>query len=49
MLYRYHFVGLLEYVGKGHYKQFPDSPFDYINTKTAELIARGQDVSIADE
>jgi thioredoxin-related protein len=49
MLYRYHFVGLLEYVGEGHYKQFPDSPFDYINTKTAELIARGQDVSIADE
>ena len=49
MLYRYHFVGLLEYVGLGKYKQYPDSPFDYINTKTAELTAAGKDVSISDE
>ena len=42
MLYRYHFVGLLEYVGLGKYKQYPDSPFDYINTKTAELTAAGE-------
>jgi thioredoxin-related protein len=49
MLYRYHFTGLLEYVGGGHYKQYPDSPFDYINTKTAELTAAGKDVSISDE
>jgi thioredoxin-related protein len=49
MLYQYHFVGLLEYVGLGKYKQYPDSPFDYINTKTAELTAAGKDVSISDE
>ena len=49
MLYRYHFIGLLEYVGQGHYKTYPASPFDYINAKTAELTAKGQDVSIADE
>jgi thioredoxin-related protein len=49
MLYRYHFVGLLEYVGQGQYKQFPDSPFDYINAKTAELTAAGKNVSISDE
>jgi thioredoxin-related protein len=49
MLYRYHFVGLLEYVGQGQYKQYPDSPFDYINAKTAELTAAGKDVSISDE
>jgi thioredoxin-related protein len=49
MLYRYHFVGLLEYVGQGHYKQFPDSPFDYIDAKTAKLTAAGKDVSISDE
>ena len=49
MLYRYHFVGLLEYVGQGQYKQYPDSPFDYINAKTAELTAAGEDVAISDE
>lgn len=49
MLYRYHFVGLLEYVGLGKYQDFPDSPFDYINDKTAKLTAAGKDVSIADE
>lgn len=49
MLYRYHFVGLLEYVGLGKYREFPDSPFDYINDKTATLTAAGEDVSIADE
>ncbi len=48
MLYRYHFVGVLEYVGQGHYKHYPDNPFDYINVKTAELTAAGEDVSIAD-
>jgi thioredoxin-related protein len=49
MLYRYHFVGLLEYVGQRHYEAYPDSPFDYINAKTAELTAAGKDVSISDE
>ncbi len=49
MLYRYHFIGVLEYVGQGHYKRYPDDPFDYINAKTAELTAAGKDVSISDE
>ncbi len=49
MLYRYHFLGVLEYVGQGHYTRYPDGPFDYINAKTAELTAAGQDVSIADD
>lgn len=46
-LYRYHFIGMLEYVGQRQYKNYPDSPFDYINAKTAKLIAAGQDVDIA--
>jgi thioredoxin-related protein len=46
-LYRYHFVGILEYVGQRHYQTYPDSPFDYINAKTAERLAAGQDVDIA--
>ena len=49
MLYRFHFVGLLEYVGQGQYKQYPESPFDYIDAKTAELTAAGKDVAISDE
>jgi thioredoxin-related protein len=49
MLYRFHFIGLLEYVGLGKYREFPDDPFDYVNDKTAKLLAAGQDVSISDE
>ncbi|MBK1653930.1 thioredoxin family protein [Allochromatium vinosum] len=48
-LYRYHFIGILEYVGQRHYQTYPDSPFDYINAKTAERLAAGQDVHIADD
>ncbi|NKN34522.1 thioredoxin family protein [Marichromatium bheemlicum] len=48
MLYRYHFIGLLEYVGAGHYQHHPD-PFDYIDAKTAALLAAGEDVSVSDE
>lgn len=49
MLYRYHFTGLLEYVGQGHYKTHPASPFDYIDAKTARLLADGKDVAISDD
>ncbi|MGB5830423.1 MAG: thioredoxin fold domain-containing protein [Thiohalocapsa sp.] len=49
MLYRYHFVGLLEYVGEQQYKAHPGGPFDYINSKTAALTAEGKDVAISDE
>lgn len=49
MLYRYYFIGLLEYVGKYHYARYPDSSFDYINAKTEEMTTSGQDISIADE
>lgn len=49
MLYRYHFGGILEYVVGRHYERYPDRPFDYIDAKTAELTAAGQDVVIADE
>ena len=49
MLYRYHFAGILEYVGQRHYEQYPDSPFRYIDAKTAKLLAEGKDVSISDE
>lgn len=47
-LSRYHFIGILEYVGQRQYQRYPDSPFDYINAKTAERLARGEDVRIID-
>ncbi len=49
MLYRFHFAGVLEYVGQRHYEQYPDNPFRYIDAKTAKLLAEGEDVSISDE
>lgn len=49
MLYRYHFGGILEYVTGRHYERYPDSPFPYINEKTAALTAMGENVIIADE
>jgi thioredoxin-related protein len=48
MLYRYHFTGILEYVAERQYEQYPDSPFDYIDAKTAEITAAGKDVSISE-
>ncbi|MBK1643834.1 thioredoxin [Thiocapsa imhoffii] len=48
-LYRFHFGGFLEYVAGRHAESFPDSPFDYINAKAAELMAAGQDVFITDD
>lgn len=48
MLYSYHFAGVLEYVGARHYERYPESPFRYIDAKTAEILATGQDVRITD-
>lgn len=48
MLYRYHFLGVLEYVGERHYQEYPGSPFQYIDAKTAELLKQGKDVNIAE-
>jgi len=48
MLYRYHFLGVLEYVGDQHYEEYPASPFRYIDAKTAELIRQGEVVNISE-
>ncbi len=49
LLYRYHFAGVLEYVGQRHYEQYPDSVWDYVDAKTERLVAAGQNVSLSDE
>ena len=48
MLYRFHFRGVLEYVGDRHYEQYPESPFRYIDAKAAELLGQGEDVNISE-
>jgi len=49
LLYRYHFAGVLEYVGQRHYEKYPDSVWDYVDAKTERLVAAGQNVSLSDE
>jgi len=49
MLYRYHFVGVLEYVSTSQYEQYPDRVWDYVDAKTDRLIRNGTNVSLSDE
>lgn len=48
MLYRYHFTGLLDYIGARHYERYPDSPFEYIAARTEERLSAGKDVSLSE-
>ncbi len=48
MLYRFHFLGVLEYVGDRHYEQYPGSPFRYIDAKAVELLRQGRDLNISE-
>jgi thioredoxin-related protein len=47
-LYRYHFTELLRYVGEGHYENYPASFYDYLDVRTAEQLASGQDVNLGE-
>jgi thioredoxin-related protein len=47
-LYRYHFTELLRYVGERHYLRYPDSFYDYLDVRTAELLASGQDIDLSE-
>jgi thioredoxin-related protein len=48
-LYRYHFTEILRYVGERHHEQYPDSFYDYLDVRTAELTAAGQDVDLGEQ
>jgi thioredoxin-related protein len=48
MLYRYHFREMLRYVGERHYRDYPDSFYDYLDVRTAEILASGEDVNIGE-
>jgi predicted bacteriocin transport accessory protein len=46
-LYSYHFEELLRYVGERHYEQYPESFYDYLDVRTAEITASGRDVDLS--
>ena len=46
-LYRYHFEEVLRYVGERHYEQYPESFYDYLDVRTAEITASGRDVDLS--
>ena len=48
MLYEFHFSGVLEYVADRYYKDYPESPFRYLDVKTEKLLSEGKNVHIAE-
>jgi thioredoxin-related protein len=47
VLYTYHFEEVLRYVGERHYEQYPESFYDYLDVRTAEITATGRDVDLS--
>lgn len=46
-LYTYHFEEVLRYVGERHYEKYPESFYDYLDVRTAEITASGRDVDLS--
>jgi len=47
LLYTYHFTETLRYVGERHYEKYPKSFYDYLNVRTAQLLAEGKDIDLS--
>ena len=47
LLYSYHFAGHLRYIGERHYKQYPDSVFDYLRVYRQKILDSGQDIDLS--
>ena len=47
LLYTYHFAGHLRYIGERHYKQYPDSVFDYLRVYRQAILDAGQDIDLS--
>ena len=47
-LFLFHFTEVLRYVGERHYQQYPDSFYDYLDVKTAELLDSGKNVNLGE-
>ncbi|MGB5452244.1 MAG: thioredoxin fold domain-containing protein [Sedimenticolaceae bacterium] len=46
-LYTYHFEEVLRYVGERHYEKYPESFYDYLDVRTAEITASGRNVDLS--
>ncbi|WP_260291289.1 thioredoxin family protein [Sedimenticola hydrogenitrophicus] len=47
LLYSYHFQEMLRYVGERHYEQYPNSFYDYLNVRTAEILESGRNIDLS--
>ncbi|MCB1858977.1 MAG: thioredoxin fold domain-containing protein [Gammaproteobacteria bacterium] len=47
LLYSYHFVEMLRYVGERHYEKYPKGFYDYLDARTASLLAEGKDIDLS--
>ncbi|HIM54799.1 MAG TPA: thioredoxin [Gammaproteobacteria bacterium] len=47
LLYSYHFAGHLRYIGERHYKQYPDSVYDYLRVYRQKILDAGQDIDLS--
>lgn len=47
LLYSYHFAGHLRYIGERHYKEYPESVFDYLRVYRQKILDSGQDIDLS--
>ncbi|WP_428606896.1 thioredoxin family protein [Sedimenticola sp.] len=47
LLFTYHFQEVLRYVGERHYVQYPNSFYQYLNVRTAEILKSGRNIDLS--
>lgn len=47
MLYSYHFEETLRYVGERHYEKYPKSFYDYLGTRSEQLLSEGKSIDLS--
>jgi len=47
LLYSYHFAGHLRYIGERHYKEYPESVFDYLRVYRQKILDSGQNIDLS--
>ncbi|MES9875026.1 MAG: thioredoxin fold domain-containing protein [Candidatus Sedimenticola sp. 6PFRAG7] len=47
MLYTYHFQEVLRYVGERHYEKYPDDFYEYLGTRSEQILKSGTDIDLS--
>ena len=47
MIYSYHFAGHLRYVADRHYKEYPESVYDYLRVYQEEVLNSGKNIDLS--